>query len=282
MITSKTIAVSGLAVVVLGTGVWVISQQEETPAVVQESVSASPTMTVTPSMSEKPSVSPSATPTPTPTPTPKPVTAALTLSGVAKADGVHLSWKAYASSDFSYYKVVRSETNSNLKYPDDGYILYSTEKGLAAYTDETSVAGKSYYYRICVKVESGEVKCGNVIRLAAVGPKEAATPKPTAQEGGYTPVSDSLKLTAVKADEGMALSWTKFNKEGFSYYKVVRSETNSDLYYPHDGYIKVSTEQDLTSYVDADGEAGKSYYYRICAKVAAGTVYCGNVVQKTY
>lgn len=90
----------------------------------------------------------------------------------------------------------------------------------------------------------------------------------------------SLSLSASAQSDGVHLSWVKFDGE-LKYYKVVRSETNPNLKYPEDGYIKVITDINATSMIDYDAKNGKSYYYRICAVNTAKEVICGNVVQVT-
>ena len=62
-------------------------------------------------------------------------------------------------------------------------------------------------------------------------------------------------------------SWDKFLKSSdywFSYYKVVRSSTKSNPYYPEDGYIYYTSDIDKTSYIDEKVLKWDSYY-RVCA-----------------
>jgi hypothetical protein len=265
MIDPKSMVIGGVAVLILGAGTWTVSRIDtNTDAIVEQT-----TLVVA-------SQTPVATPFVTAAPTDAPVAARLTVSGVAKADGVHLSWKAYTGSDFEYGKVVRSESNPNLRYPDDGYIHYYSEQSLASYTDTKAVNGTSYYYRICAKQKGGEVVCGNVIRVKAT--TASATPKPAAKEG-FTPVTGKLALTATKGSDSVALAWTAWpNAEGFNYYKVVRSQSNANPYYPNDGYITYITDRGTLSYTDDEPKEGTSYY-RICA--VSDAVYCGNVVTIT-
>jgi hypothetical protein len=62
-----------------------------------------------------------------------------------------LSWNAYPESDLAYYKVVWSQSNPELQYPDDGHIAVITDKSQTAY----SVPANKYkegtnYYRVSV------------------------------------------------------------------------------------------------------------------------------------
>lgn len=92
--------------------------------------------------------------------------------------------------------------------------------------------------------------------------------------------TDSLSLSVAAKSDGVHLTWVKFNGE-LTYYKVVRSETNPNLKYPDDGYIKVITDINTTTMIDADVKGSTSYYYRICAVNTAKEVICGNVMQVT-
>ncbi len=268
MIDPKSAVIGAVVVLVLGAGTWSVSRIDS-----DAEVSAEQTALVV--VSESPTATPSSEVklTPSVTPTPKSEVANLTLSAVAKSDGVHLSWKSYTGNDFEYGKVVRSETNPNLRYPDDGYILYYQEQSKAAFVDATAKTGVSYYYRICVKQKTGAVVCGNVVHLKASTAVE--TPKET-PKSGFTSVTGKLALTAVEGSDSIALSWSAWPiTEGFNYYKVVRSQSNANPYYPNDGYISVISDRGALSFTDSEPKLGTSYY-RICA--VADQVYCGNVV----
>jgi hypothetical protein len=282
MDTIKVFLAGGAAVVILGAGVWVITQKDaQTGEVLGEKTVNVEEQKADATATPEPTPTPVATEAATPKPTPKPVTS-LTLSATAKSDGVYLSWKPTTSSDFKYYKIVRSKTNSSPKYPEDGYIYYSEDRALSSYVDKESVEGYAYYYRICAVAKSdGEVTCGNVVKVTSLGGKvvEKATPKPEAK-AGYTPITSALQLTTTKTEAGVVLDWTPYVGTGFNYYKVVRSKTNSDLYYPNDGYIYVGSDQNSSAYVDESAEVGISYFYRICVK-ANDAVLCGNVMTVT-
>lgn len=271
----KVLLVGGAAVVVLGAGVWTITQKDaQTGDVVGEKTVKVEEVKTTATPETKLESTPKPTEVATPKPTAKPVSA-LTLSAAAKAEGVSLSWKAYGSTDFKYYKIVRSKTNANPRYPEDGYIQVSEDRMLTSFVDKSSAAGYTYYYRICAVAKSdGEVVCGNVVAVKSLGGKEVKdTPKPSA--GAYTPVTNALKLTATKTEVGVVLSWTGYTSDALKYYKLVRSKTNADPSYPNDGYIYAGLEQ---SNVDKEAAAGYGYYYRACA-VVNDTVFCGNVVR---
>jgi len=83
----------------------------------------------------------------------------------AKNNGVVLDWKKYDGdkSNFKYYKVVHSTTNSDLKYPEDGYIAYITDIDKSHFeTSKDFVEDKTNYYRITTVLKSGNKLHSNV------------------------------------------------------------------------------------------------------------------------
>jgi len=74
----------------------------------------------------------------------------LTANYDVETNEVYLNWdKVLDSNDFKYYKVVHSTTNSDLKYPDDGYIKYISDSSINNYVDKKEfIKGKTNYYRI--------------------------------------------------------------------------------------------------------------------------------------
>ena len=83
--------------------------------------------------------------------------------------GILLSWTTAASdgAGFDRYYVVRSETNPQLTWPDDGYITSIGDIGFNKYIDQEAVAGVTYYYRVCELGKNKSVACG----APAVGKK---------------------------------------------------------------------------------------------------------------
>lgn len=98
--------------------------------------------------------------------------------------------------------------------------------------------------------------------------------------GGYDAVTydDTISFSATLNTDGSVLTnWSKYNhSESFTFYKVVRSTTNSNPVYPDDGYIYYSGDQNELSYTDNDVPEGTAYY-RIC-QIASPKRYCSKVV----
>lgn len=91
------------------------------------------------------------------------------------------------------------------------------------------------------------------------------------------PVSGEMQLKAVNTPDGVNLQWTQSSTSGFQGYKVVRSESNKDPYYPADGYIRFVTDRSNTAFLDTGTRLGTTYYYRICRLAKDAPVACGNV-----
>ncbi|HRY29337.1 MAG TPA: hypothetical protein P5079_04780 [Elusimicrobiota bacterium] len=73
-------------------------------------------------------------------------------------------WKKYNRPDFKYYKLVRSSTNANPVYPEDGYIFVGSQKDQTSYVDESVESGQ-WYYRVCVITTGGQRWVSPVVTL---------------------------------------------------------------------------------------------------------------------
>lgn len=104
------------------------------------------------------------------------------------------------------------------------------------------------------------------------------------ESGGYSPVTVSKEFgfSATHSEGKVTMKWTPVignDGESFKYFKVVRSNTNSNPTYPEDGYIKYSSERDFSSYVDESPKNGTNWY-RVCAIYEKDRV-CSEVVKIT-
>lgn len=193
------------------------------------------------------------------------------LSAKAEESGVGLWWTdASEIAGFKYYKVVRSETNANLKYPDDGYIV-AKSKGEESHRDYSAVKGKRYFYRVCAVGTA--TSCSNVVEVTAIN--ENAAPTAVTLQG-------SISAGTV------TLTWTASAEKDFKYFKVVWSQTKPAPVYPADGYIKaIGGANDITATDDGskmgsrtaavDLSAG-AHYYSVCVVDQADQVACSNSV----
>lgn len=85
----------------------------------------------------------------------------------AEASGdnrVSMSWTAfegYNDEQFEYYKIIRSYSNPNPVYPEDGAIGVKQSVGDLRYVDEK--AERSAYYRVCAITDVKGRHCSNVL-----------------------------------------------------------------------------------------------------------------------
>ncbi len=96
----------------------------------------------------------------------------------------------------------------------------------------------------------------------------------------YAPVTfeSAIQFTATPQKDGsVEMKWSRYNHtEDFSYYKLVRSQDNSDPVYPEDGHIFFDSNLDTLTYTDTDSPVGTSFY-RIC-QIAQPKRYCSQKV----
>lgn len=92
-------------------------------------------------------------------------------------------------------------------------------------------------------------------------------------------LDNSLNFKASYNNWYVETSWSIYNRnEGFKYYKVIRSTTNSDPVYPDDGYIKAESNVNNVKYIDQSAKTWTTYY-RVCAITSENNRYCSNVVK---
>jgi hypothetical protein len=180
----------------------------------------------------------------------------IALTAETQDDGVHLSWNESTGADFQYYKVVRSETNADLKYPDDSYIAVQN-KGEESYTDTEVSADKTYYYRVCEVMSGDKVFCSNVVHMKGkvVVEETPVEPEPeTIEESGIT-------LSAIAEDDGIHLSWIVTDMTIEHGFKIAKGDTVSPVYPGNDyRYLSDSAVRNYT-WALTDGQA---YHFRVC------------------
>ncbi|MFC1599546.1 S-layer homology domain-containing protein [Patescibacteria group bacterium] len=89
----------------------------------------------------------------------------MTLTGVLNSLGkAELNWNEYDGGDLKWYKVVHSQTNTDAKYPVDGYVGVLSSASETSYT-HTSVSEGTNYYRVCVITTDNRRGCSNTLTL---------------------------------------------------------------------------------------------------------------------
>lgn len=121
-----------------------------------------------------------------------------TLNDLGK---VETSWNEYIPENFDYYKLIRSTSNPDPVYPEDGYIFYGGE-GEISYLDTEVSAGISYY-RVC-SIASLKRYCSPVVAVSYEGIYKAEPIVPTL----YAEVNDK-KAVPPSQFKDMASHWSK-------------------------------------------------------------------------
>ncbi len=191
----------------------------------------------------------------------------IALQGIVSGTTASLKWTT--SGDVSQGFKVIWNTSGSPTYPGDNPTY--VDGGTRAFSVKGLPENASVYLRVCAYTGNGCSTYSNQIKL-----QTGAT---TVKTGGYNLLTGEQQVTASVTGNGVQLSWTPCSASDFLYYKVVRSETNPDPYYPNDGYVTAISNQQATGYTDSSAVSGKSYYYRICSKEGDGSVWCGNVVR---
>lgn len=200
------------------------------------------------------------------------------VSTTIQDDKVIFHWTGMDATDFKYYKVVLSKSDSTPSYPDNGYAAVISSATTTGYQLE---AGDSYnggdlggaieagqtYYAAITAVYSDRKITGNVITITVPGNNNV--------EDSY--VRTPVLSDAITYDDGLKLNWTKCEGDNFKYYKVVLSKYNEAPSYPDDGYVTYITDINDIDYVIKGGqsyqggdiggalESGRKYYVAITA-----------------
>ncbi len=175
------------------------------------------------------------------------------LEKVVRDNDVVLEWTQVPSTGFKYYKVVVSEGDSSPSYPDNGYAkaISNVESNRLEIASGDSYnggdiggvlkGGKTYYVAITAVYSDGKYT-SDVERMTMPGSYEAPN------VGNRTPA-----LSYDVETNGVELNWTQSPASGFSYYKVVLSQTKENPYYPDYGYLAYISDAGKTSYMVYDG-----------------------------
>lgn len=179
------------------------------------------------------------------------------LEKVIRDNDVVLEWSQVKESGFNYYKVVLSKSDSTPSYSENGYAkaiskVTSTrvelENGMTyngGDLDGVIKGGETYYMAITAVYDDAKYT-SNVQRVTLPGKYEAP------DVGERTPI-----LTYDVETKGVELNWTQSPSSGFSYYKVVLSQTEDNPYYPDYGYLTYISDASKTSYMVYEGASYK-------------------------
>jgi hypothetical protein len=193
--------------------------------------------------------------------------AATIIVGEAGDDSVFLVWDKISHPQFAGYKVVASSTNSNPRYPDDGYIAYITDPDHTFFSSAFNnfEGGGTYWFSITVLYTDGSKIPGNAVAIEI-------------PEGEGLP---SAVIEGIVAGGKVVLEWSPIEHGLFLGYKVVASKTNPNPKYPDDGYLVYKTDYMDTRYEASVGnfESGKTYWFSITVLYSDGSKIPGNAVR---
>lgn len=199
---------------------------------------------------------------------------------------LEMRWFRYKKpKEFKNYFIVRSASVSSTD-PLAGDIVASTTNRYSTNYEDHPPADGTWYYRLCTVTKTLGTICSAATHDTVSGiPKPAVTESFVPDTAGPVvspPPTGELELRVAMSSSSAVLSWTPLLSAGssFSNYKIVRSQTNPDLSYPHDGYLAHREDIQSTGITDTDVLFGM-IYYRVCAVDDAEHLWCGNVVSTT-
>ncbi len=252
---------------------------------------------------------PTSTPKPTSTTKPSPEGFSPHMSAAQVDGGVRVSWTKLPEdsvtyggetyTDFQYYKVVASKSDSSPRYPDNGYADAITSRSTSSKTLHPGDgynggdvgefrAGTSYYFSVTYVFSNGKIyaNASSAKMPAAVDPTCEPTCEPTDTPAVFT----SPHMSASVNSEGVLhVSWTKINSynvsyggkvyTGFKYYKVVASKSPNPVYpsnYINDPH-SIGTGSDSYNACSVGLEAGESYYISVTYVFENGKIAANDV-----
>ncbi|HPN67596.1 MAG TPA: hypothetical protein PLZ62_02985, partial [bacterium] len=186
------------------------------------------------------------------------------LSAESTDDGIELTWDEYTDEDIDGYKLLKSTSDSTPTYPSQSY-RYISGSSSESYTDTYVDDGEDYYYRLGFYKDSGVVGYSNIVHV-------------TYDEGN---VSEDITLSAESTEDGIQLSWDRYNDSNIDGYKILKTASDSTPTYPDNSY-KYVTGYKNNDYLDINVDDGEDYYYRIAVYQDGDAISYSDIVHITY
>ncbi len=154
--------------------------------------------------------------------------------------GIKLSWSSKLK-DYTGYKIIASENDGSLKYPESGSAKYVQGSSTKIYVNDNYSGGdfqkfkaeKDYYFRV-VAFEGDNKVYSNKVKIAM--------PSSIDTFGKVT------KVEVKNTSNGLLVKWSAIDKKGLQGYKIVASKNNKKPSYPNDGYTKWETDVNVRSH----------------------------------
>ena len=169
----------------------------------------------------------------------------INLYAANQYDGIKLYWNEYTTNTIDGYKVMRSTTNPTPTYPNE-YFKYLSGYTNTVFTDDNTTQNQGYYYRIGAYKDGNILSYSNTIYIIS----------------DHDNTANDLTLEAVNVNGGISLTWSQYEDDSISGYKILRSTTNSNPTY-NGTYYKYMPSASSIGYVDTGAVSGQRYYYRI-------------------
>ncbi|NLK86728.1 MAG: S-layer homology domain-containing protein [Clostridiaceae bacterium] len=201
-----------------------------------------------------------------------------------------IRWNKIDSPNLQGYRVVASKKDSTPSYPENGHLLWITDKNRDYAVIDNSVpynggdfgkyfiAGESYYFSVTAVYKDRNIAGGTVFRK---------------YEGPDDP--ELFKAPVVKAeyeDGSLVVKWNKIDSPELTEYRVVISQNNQSPAYPANGYYGVYGKDTVSVILDDDTEYtngdfsrltdGVEYYFSVTAVYNNNKYITGNIVKKLY
>jgi hypothetical protein len=252
--------------------------------------------TTTKTPAKQPTGSPAATTqptgtTPTTTTTKSPTTTATepvaapakkgTISLAAKSGngGITFSWATQANLTAPWGYAIAKSTTSAPSFPRDE-AKFVADPAARSYTWDIQDGG-TYWFKICswngkAGALSGCLTSSNVVKATAPSAGAAA------QQNAFDYNASQLGLSGRAEQDGVRLFWSMSTVADFTSYRVVRSTTDTNLYYPKTTAVITQTNKDSIGGFDTTPTKGAKYFYRVCVTRSSAIPQCGNVWSVQY
>lgn len=167
---------------------------------------------------------------------------AVVLSGYSiSSSELLLEWTRAETSNFSSYRLFRSETVS--VDSSSSLVTTVTNQSTLTYSDTELADTQTYYYRLYVFDDKGSLIGSNDVSLT-------------------TKASEPVVLTGYPiSSRELLLEWTRAELANFSNYRLFRSEADSVNL--NSFLVTTATSQSSLTYSDTGLTDNKTYYYRV-------------------
>lgn len=201
-----------------------------------------------------------------------------------------LRWNRIDSPLLLGYRVVASKNDPTPSYPENGYLLWITDKNRDYAVIDNSVpynggdfgkyfnSGETYYFSVTAVYYDISVE-GNAISRKYEGPDN--------------PELFAAPVVKAEYENGsLVIKWNKIESPELAEYRVVISQNNQSPAYPSNGYYGVYDKNTTSVILDSNTEYtggdfarltdGVEYYITVTAVYNNSKYVTGNVVKKLY